>query len=102
MKVLKGLLALAIAMGLAAGAIGCAHCDTCDDFPAPCLGGNCGSEPVMAGPTMAMGPAILEAAPLTSAPAAPSNGPGPFSAPTTPAGSPADSPPTPPVAGPLR
>ena len=22
--------------------VGCAVCDTCDDFPAPCLGPNCG------------------------------------------------------------
>ena len=30
-------------VGLAiAGATGCAQCDTCDDFPAPCVGPNCG------------------------------------------------------------
>ena len=30
-------------LGLAlAGATGCAQCDTCDDFPAPCTGPNCG------------------------------------------------------------
>jgi len=27
----------------AALAVGCAHCDTCDDFPAPCTGPNCGA-----------------------------------------------------------
>ncbi len=44
-------------------AIGCAHCDTCDDFPAPCTGPNCGypyqhlgpyhtGAPIMGGPIM--------------------------------------------------
>ena len=32
-----------VVVGLAiAGATGCAQCDTCDDFPAPCVGPNCG------------------------------------------------------------
>ncbi len=32
-----------LVVGLAlAGATGCAQCDTCDDFPAPCTGPNCG------------------------------------------------------------
>ena len=32
-----------LAVGLAlAAASGCAQCDTCDDFPAPCVGPNCG------------------------------------------------------------
>ena len=32
-----------VAVGLAlAAATGCAQCDTCDDFPAPCVGPNCG------------------------------------------------------------
>ncbi|GAC1341313.1 MAG: hypothetical protein NVSMB14_06600 [Isosphaeraceae bacterium] len=26
---------------LAAGVVGCAHCDICDDFPAPCTGPGC-------------------------------------------------------------
>jgi hypothetical protein len=34
--------AFLVAAGLAVGAVGCAHCDTCDDFPAPCTGPNCG------------------------------------------------------------
>jgi hypothetical protein len=33
---------LVLAASLAAVAVGCAHCDTCDDFPAPCTGPNCG------------------------------------------------------------
>lgn len=28
---------LLVAVALAAGTSGCAHCDTCDDFPTPCL-----------------------------------------------------------------
>lgn len=27
---------------LAAGVTGCTHCDTCDDFPVPCVGHNTG------------------------------------------------------------
>ncbi len=38
--------AVLMAAGLAAGAIGCAHCDTCDDFPTPCVGPNCGGGPM--------------------------------------------------------
>lgn len=33
-----------LAVSLAAGAVGCAQCDTCDDFPAPCVGGRCGPQ----------------------------------------------------------
>lgn len=32
---------------------GCAHCDTCDDFPTPCQGGDCGGG--MGGPAPSMG-----------------------------------------------
>jgi len=32
---------LVVGLALAAGS-GCAQCDTCDDFPAPCTGPNCG------------------------------------------------------------
>jgi hypothetical protein len=77
---------LAVAMGLAVGAVGCAHCDTCDDFPAPCIGGNCGG---MGGPMpgMAMAPMTSEpaAAPAPSAPA-PADQPGPFRVPDSPGG----------------
>jgi hypothetical protein len=30
-----------VAAGLSISAVGCAQCDTCDDFPAPCTGPNC-------------------------------------------------------------
>jgi hypothetical protein len=33
----------------AMAATGCAHCDTCDDFPAPCVGANCGGGGVAGG-----------------------------------------------------
>lgn len=33
---------LLVAGAVAAGVVGCAQCDTCDDFPAPCTGPNCG------------------------------------------------------------
>ncbi len=33
------------ALILAAGVAGCAHCDTCDDFPVPCTGPGCGTTP---------------------------------------------------------
>ncbi len=31
-----------LAGSLALVAVGCTHCDTCDDFPTPCVGPNCG------------------------------------------------------------
>lgn len=36
----KGLPASAVVLFLSIA--GCTHCDTCDDFPTPCLGPNCG------------------------------------------------------------
>src|SRR4051794_704129 len=35
---------LLVAVAVAAGAVGGTHCDTCDDFPTPCVG-NCGFAP---------------------------------------------------------
>ena len=32
---------LLVAAAVAAGVVGCAQCDTCDDFPTPCNGPNC-------------------------------------------------------------
>jgi hypothetical protein len=93
--------AVLMAAGLAAGAVGCAHCDTCDDFPTPCVGPNCGGGP-MGVYAMASGPVSYSApaGATTSAPAgaalAPANdGAGP--APTAPAAGapPAAAPPTP-------
>jgi hypothetical protein len=34
-------LAAALSTALISGAIGCAHCDTCDEFPRPCVGSDC-------------------------------------------------------------
>ena len=33
---------LLVAGTLAVASAGCTHCDTCDDFPIPCVGPNCG------------------------------------------------------------
>lgn len=43
---------------LVLGVAGCAHCDTCDDFPVPCSGtGGCdASGPIMTGPTIMVAP----------------------------------------------
>jgi len=41
-RIKLGLLAAALTAG---AVVGCAQCDTCDDFPTPCLGGNCGPQP---------------------------------------------------------
>ncbi len=55
-----------VAAGLAVGAVGCAHCDTCDDFPAPCVGPNCGGQYGVYGP--GAGPMAADG-PMTAAPA---------------------------------
>jgi hypothetical protein len=95
----------AVGLLLAVGAVGCAHCDTCDDFPTPCIGGNCGGGSAFM-PGMAMAPTSAEGAPATSAPGsttpAPGSQPGPFSTPTdsdsrTGGAAPADSPPASPA-----
>ena len=102
---------LLVAAALAAGGFGCAHCDTCDDFPAPCTGPNCGFQgypigaelpggpivPIPAGPSdlVPVGPPIggpaAGPAPTFLPPSAPAEGP---IAPETPAPLP-DSPPVP-------
>lgn len=41
-----GMLRLSLLLAAVActiGTAGCTHCDTCDDFPIPCVGGNCGA-----------------------------------------------------------
>ncbi len=35
---------------------GCTHCDTCDDFPAPCTGPGCGGSPYPMNTAMNMPP----------------------------------------------
>jgi hypothetical protein len=111
---------LLLMAALAAGGFGCAHCDTCDDFPAPCTGPNCGFQgypigaelpggptgapivPVPVGPShqVPVGPPVgspvADPAPATPPPDAPSEGP---STPETPPPLP-DSPPLPSEAGP--
>ncbi len=78
----------------AAGFSGCAVCDTCDDFPAPCVGPNCGQNgmatsytgvPVMGVGTPSAPMANDSAGPGPMMPAA-SMPPGqPMTAPSTPA-----------------
>jgi hypothetical protein len=78
---------------VAAGLIGCTQCDTCDDFPTPCTGPNCGYQgpPGMPGgyPPVSTGPMAPGPADVAPPPAAPSSAP-PSSAP--PAGAPAPPP----------
>jgi hypothetical protein len=103
--------AVLMAAGLAAGAVGCAHCDTCDDFPTPCVGPNCGGGPMgvyamSSGPVSysapagaALGPANDGAGPAPTAPAA---GTPPAAAPPTPSpfeSKPTTPSPTPPLPG---
>ena len=89
---------LLLAVAVAAGVVGCAQCDTCDDFPVPCIGPNCGQ--LMPGGIPAaldatMGPPVTSAATplaLAARPADDSAGPGPVMPAPTP------SPMTPPAA----
>ena len=88
---------LLVAVAVAAGVVGCAQCDTCDDFPAPCTGPNCGHmhgiPPEIADPAMGQGSPVMG----TTTPVAPANdAAGP--APTAPA-APSDAAPVAPPAG---
>jgi hypothetical protein len=68
--------ALLVAAGLLAGSGGCAQCDHCDDFPAPCTGPNCaGAYDMNHGPTAHRGAPDTgtAGAPPTMAPARPSD-----------------------------
>lgn len=65
---------LVLAASAAAFAVGCAHCDTCDDFPAPCTGPYCGhpyqsSYPIAGGPMVGPVDGAPIAAPIVSNPA---------------------------------
>jgi hypothetical protein len=42
---------LGMVVVIAAANAGCAVCDTCDDFPVPCVGANCGQN-VQGGPAV--------------------------------------------------
>ncbi len=66
--------------GLAMSTWGCAQCDTCDDFPAPCVGPNCGM-----GAGYNNGPAPTTAPAAPAAPAGPSLGETSDTAPPPPA-----------------
>jgi hypothetical protein len=59
------------AVALFVGSAGCTHCDTCDDFPIPCVGGNCGS----AGMAMAPMTGAYTGAGASNAPYAPEGPP---------------------------
>ncbi|MEW4567383.1 hypothetical protein AB1L88_05895 [Tautonia sp. JC769] len=97
---------LVLAASLAAFAVGCAHCDTCDDFPAPCTGPNCGYpyqsaypfeggghiEPIVTGPTTVMAPGQLAPGSVISAP--PGEGPSVVPSSPTPTPTPAQTPPS--------
>jgi hypothetical protein len=104
---------LLMAVAVAAGVVGCAQCDTCDDFPAPCVGPNCGQlmpgglpgyfgdnmGPGAGDPPLGSGAPSLQPAPPSAPPASDSASPAPASSapaamPTTPAVNPA-SPPVP-------
>jgi hypothetical protein len=62
----------------ATGLAGCAVCDTCDDFPGPCVGPNCG-QGGMQGQAL---PVMGTSTPPYSTPMAPNDSAGP--APTMP------------------
>jgi hypothetical protein len=97
---------------LSVGAIGCAHCDTCDDFPSPCGTPYCGYNTAYAPlPGAAPGPVVDMPAGATSAPpppvTVPSSGSNPTppprpvnSQPVAPTNEPAASPPVPPAENP--
>ena len=76
---------LLVAAALAAGGFGCAHCDTCDDFPAPCTGPNCGFQGYPIGAELPGGPIVpIPAGPSDLAPVGPPvGGPAAEPAPTT-------------------
>lgn len=94
---------LVVAAAMSGGVVGCAHCDTCDDFPAPCTGPGCGVAAAYAGPGVGMegvvempaGQVAPTPMPSPLPPAAPEAGsqPGPFSAPATPPAATAPAPP---------
>ena len=77
------LLAVLAVMGCS---IGCAQCDTCDDFPVPCVGPNCGQLAPGGIPGMlgdSMGPPVMGSSMPTMNDSAPAM-PAPTSAPMPP------------------
>ncbi len=78
---------LMVAAVVAAGVVGCAQCDTCDDFPAPCTGPNCGQNQGGVLDYMPPGPgqpAGMGAAAPLAPPANDAAGPAPTAPPTPP------------------
>ena len=80
---------LVLAAVVASGVVGCAQCDTCDDFPAPCTGPNCGHNhaPMPLGAPVMTGPMAPE---FGSVPVAPMGGDDAGPAPSVPAATPPD------------
>jgi hypothetical protein len=93
MKLRDGMLWMVV---LAASSfVGCAVCDTCDDFPAPCVGPNCGQGGMpgyMSGPQAESMPVMGAATP--AGPMNDTAGPGPM-APSSPSMPSSTTPPTP-------
>jgi hypothetical protein len=78
-----------VAAAVAAGSVGCAQCDTCDDFPAPCTGPNCGQngggvlDYMPPGPGQPAGSGVAAAMnPPVTAPTNDAAGPAPTTPPT--------------------
>jgi hypothetical protein len=83
---------LMVAAAVAAGVVGCAQCDTCDDFPAPCTGPNCGQNragildylPPGPGQPYGAGAAPMGTVSPNTVPATDAAGPAPSTPPTPP------------------
>ncbi len=74
---------LLVAVALAAVQAGCTQCDTCDDFPTPCFGGNCGPRSYAPTAPAYEAPMVMPpGAPATAAPVPPA-GPSAFAPPPT-------------------
>ncbi len=95
---------LLMAVAVAAGVVGCAQCDTCDDFPVPCVGPNCGQGLMPGGmpgyldSQTAQGPPVMGAATPTMPMGDDYAGPAPVAPPMNPpppSAEPPASPPTP-------
>ncbi len=95
---------LLVAVAVASAAVGCAQCDTCDDFPAPCIGPNCGQNsytpPGYVAPTMGGGGAPTAGPVQDAAPADPAGPAAPDAPPADAPAPPADAP-APPASGPV-
>jgi hypothetical protein len=75
---------MVVAVSLAAGLVGCAHCDTCDDFPTPAMGPYNGMPSYVgatAVPAESPAPAAVSPEPTETQPAPPGGEAGPFTPP---------------------